>query len=154
MKASIITALLLVGLTLLSTIYGCFPKNDDPNVVYCDNAVEAYESARGHAARIGGRAFSVADTHSMEPLLYGGDFIVVDPKVSVTTVKPGRVITYYAQWQPADAPPVTHRITDRDGYGLLVAGDNVDGLDHPENRYRVTADNYVGVVTTIYRVRI
>ena len=152
--SQIVIILTLAVAVFFMAFYGCFPRNHDPTVEYHDTAAEAYAAARDDAARLGGLTFVVLGTRSMEPLLWGGDYIVVDPGVSVDKVELGRVITYHAEWQQPGQPPVTHRITARDAYGLIVAGDNVKGLDHPENRYRVTAANYVGAVTKIHRTRL
>ncbi len=129
-----------------------YPKHIDPLLLTYPSKTLALLSAQARAKDIGGTVCEVANTHSMEPVLLGGDYIVVDPRVAYTDVRLGQVITYQATWTASDAPPVAHRALVRDSGGLLVGGDNVDG-QHPENQWRVTQTNYIGVVDTIYRLK-
>lgn len=161
-------ALFLGALVFLASSCG-YPKHLDPLTLTFPTQNLALASAQARAKDINGvdesghpiGVYSVANTHSMEPLLMGGDYIVVDHRVAFADVKLGQPITYQAQWAPAPAPPVTHRATVRDKDGLIVEGDNVTpdivpgtGQDeHTENQYRVTVANYVGTVDTIYRVK-
>lgn len=126
----------------------CYPARLDPQLYTYDSARVVSESARLHALNVQGTVYLVMDTHSMEPLLFGGDLVVVAP-VGFDALKLGQVITYRADWAAPDAPPVTHRIVARDSDGLLLSGDNVA---HTENKHRVTARNYVGLVVGIYRL--
>ena len=135
---------LLLGIALA----GCFPRNIDPPL-YAYRAPElAIYAARAHAHGIGGRLMYVANTGSMEPLLRGGDIIVVEP-YDYKLLRVGQVIVYVADWQPIGAPPVTHRIVYKDKLGLVMSGDH---NEHSEPGYRVTATNYIGLVAGIYRV--
>lgn len=144
---------LFLSLFVLFALAACFPKHVDPTLYIYDTEREASESARLQALDIHGRVFHVEPTGSMEPLLHGGDYIVVklgwpaDPKTLV-----GHVLTYQAQWLPPTSLPVTHRATDCDQWGLLCEGDAVDA-NHPENKYRVAQSNYIGEVVAIYRVK-
>jgi signal peptidase I len=92
--------------------------------------------------------YFVHDTHSMEPTLLGGDYIVIQ-RVPFTSLQEGEIITYTAGWQPLSADPVTHRIVGSDSYGLLLSGDN-NARSEPKNR--VTNATYHGKVIAIYRV--
>ena len=151
-RALILTALLFA---IFAFITACgYPRHKDPAIntdsaTSRDAVIAARTDALDTSDGAAGRVYSVMDTHSMEPLLYGGDFIVVRPK-PFSEVALGEVIAYVADWSKM-GPPVTHRVLVRDSYGLLVGGDNVDG-QHSENRYRVTSANYIGTVTAVYRV--
>ena len=154
---------ILLTLALLAfTLGGCgYPKHLDPLLLTFPTKDLARLSAEARAKDIGGLVYTVANTHSMEPVLMGGDLIVVDTRVAYEDVKLGQVINYHAEWAPPPLPTVTHRATVRDSSGLLVEGDNVvpdinpaTGQDlHAESSWRVTKTNYVGVVDTIYRVK-
>ncbi len=143
----------LLAVALLCGPAGCgYPKHIDPLLLTYPSKNLALLSAQARAKDIGGIVCEVANTHSMEPVLLGGDYIVVDPRTVYADVRLGQVVTYQATWTASDAPPVAHRALVRDSGGLLVGGDNVDG-QHPENQWRVTQTNYIGVVDTIYRVK-
>ena len=158
---------LLLVVSLLSVAFLClspgcgYPKHLDPLLLTFPTKELADLSARARAKDIGGLIYTVADTHSMEPLLMGGDLIVVETRVTFEEVKPGQVVNYHADWAPPPELTVTHRVLERDSDGLLMAGDNVrPDIDprtgqnrHSEARWRVTKKNYVGVVDTIYRVK-
>lgn len=105
-------------------------------------------AANLHAKEVGGRVYFVLDTHSMEPVLLGGDYIVIR-RVPFTALEVGEIITYTASWQPTSADPVTHRIVGEDAMGLILSGDN---NSRSEPRYRVTNATYHGKVIAIYRV--
>lgn len=133
---------------------GCgYAKHIDPPLYTYDSYALTYESARLHARDVGGYVtLPVLNTHSMEPLIWGGDLLViVPPKVSLYgPALKGRVIGYHPEWQPELF--VVHRVVAADKDGLLVEGDNVDARHH-ENKTRVTEANYLGEVVAIYRTR-
>ncbi len=140
---------------------GCgSPSPIDPPLFTYPTDLMARLSAEARARDIGGLTFHVANTHSMEPVLKGGDYIVVAPpaRAPYASLKAGQIVTYRAEWYPA--APVTHRLRTKDQYGWLASGDNVrpdiaaNGQDlHTEAGYRVTEDRYVGLVDGIYRVK-
>ncbi len=136
---------------LLLTILGCgYAKHIDPPVYTYNTETLTVQSAILHAADVGGYVtLPVANTHSMEPVLWGGDRLVY-LQTPLTEVPLGSIILYRPVWNPALL--VCHRIVARDGSGLLVEGDNVDA-EHPENHWRVTQANYVGAVVSVYRVK-
>ena len=139
------TALALLALALA----GCGPRRIDPPTLRYDSVLLAGLSAVAHARDVGGVTYQVADTHSMEPTLWGGDVIVVAP-TPFAELRAGQIITYRATWLPANSPPVTHRLAQRDGLGWILSGDN---NAHYESFARVTADNYLGLVVGIYRAK-
>jgi hypothetical protein len=141
---------------------GCgYPRHIDPPLYTFETPLLTQLSAEAYAKAIGGKCYRVADTHSMEPVLQGGDYIVVDTRIALEDVKLGQIVNYQADWAPPPAPTVTHRAGLRDKDGLLVEGDNVHpdidprtGRDlHSEARWRVTKASYVGVVVSIYRLK-
>lgn len=138
----------------LSALGGCgYPKHIDPPLYTYDLDSVAKQSAVLHARDVNGIWLSVQNTHSMEPLLQGGDYVVIQTGVfaPLKERRKGEVINYLADWQP-NGPTVCHRIVDIDPFGLLAEGDNVDG-QHSESHWRVTDENYRGLVVGIYRVK-
>ncbi len=141
------TRLLLALVCLLFAACGRAPRVDPPLFTYPTQAMVT-ESARLHARDTGGFVtLPVANTHSMEPLIHGGDLLVVVATPFGSRLS-GRVIGYHPGWDPSLF--VVHRVVAEDSYGLIVEGDNV-AAGHSENRFRVTTANYVGEVTAIYR---
>lgn len=134
----------LLGIALA----GCATKRADPPLFEYESADMALRAALAHAHGVNGRLMFTSNTGSMEPLIHGGDLLVVEP-VAFDALYVGQVIIYYAEWQPSDAPPVCHRIVAKDKLGLVMAGDH---NAHSEPHYRVTERTYVGLVAGIYRV--
>lgn len=145
----------------LAALPGCgSPKHLDPPLFTYPTDLMTRLSAEARAKDIGGTVYHVADTHSMEPLLVGGDYIVAAPpsRAPYADLKAGTPIVYRAQWYTKH--PVTHRTRVKDGYGWVVSGDNVrpdiapNGQDrHSEASYRVTTESYLGTVDGIYRIK-
>lgn len=154
--ARIINRLFLVSFLssiLLGVFLGCgYPSHIDPLLYTYDSEILVEQSAALHAEDLHGIYLYVLNTHSMEPVLYGGDYIVVDTHASYSNVKLGVIIVYHADWAKPTDPPVVHRVLAKDSAGLLVGGDNVDS-QHTENQWRVTEKNYVGTVVGIYRMK-
>lgn len=128
---------------------GCAPKRLDPPTFRESSAPAAQLAATLQARSAGGLAFHVLDTHSMEPLLFGGDWIVVAPR-PYAELQLGQVVTYRADWLPADSPPVTHRLAQKDGLGWILSGDN---NPRSEPHWRVTENNFLGLVVGIWTAR-
>lgn len=149
--------LLLTVATLLLAA-GCAPSPRlDPALFRAAGERAAWLAAEAHARDVQGTVFRILDTHSMEPLLTGGDYIVVS-RPAWAGVEVGRVVVYRAAWSPADFPPVAHRLTARDRHGGIASGDNVrpdidaDGSNRrSEAAHRIVESNYVGIVLAIYR---
>lgn len=150
-------SLLLAAISLT----GCRPKHDDPITYQNGSANQAMLAARLHARDIiGGVVMLVADTHSMEPLLYGGYYVVVDTLSPYDSLTRGVVVTYHGGWLPPSAPPVTHRTQLKDSDGWMMAGDNVRPDIDPktganlrsEARWRMTKETYIGKVVAIYAI--
>lgn len=139
----------MVGAVCL-LLAACLPIREDPPLFIYDSHSLASISASLHARDTGGSLYSVLDTHSMEPLLKGGDIIVVAP-LPFDELRVGQVITYQATWQPPGAAPVTHRVVAKDRLGLILGGDH---NAHSEAGSRVTRDAFLGLVVGIYRVKV
>lgn len=143
----ILSTLLAFSAVFLSA---CAPKQINPPLFTYDTPRLTLLSAQAHARDVVGRLYTVADTHSMEPLLRGGDLIVVAP-APYAGLQLGQVITYQAGWLPASAPPVTHRLALRDDGGWILSGDN---NARSEPGWRVTEENYLGLVVGHYRTKV
>ncbi len=141
----------LLSLLCLIALVGCgYPEHIDPPLFTYQNDLIASLSAAARAKDIGGIVYHVADTHSMEPLLRGDDYIVVALKDRAPYVglKAGQPIAYKADWYPAT--PVVHRLTTKDKGGWILGGDN---NRYSEPQWRVTEATYIGTVDGIYRVK-
>ncbi len=121
----------------------------DPPLFLVPTNLDAWREAEEFAYIEGGDVYTVADTHSMEPTLWGGDYIVVRPG-DFNSWKVGQILMYQPTWQPAPATMVVHRIVDKDSGGLIMSGDNVP---YSESGYRVTDKNDGGLVIGIWRVK-
>lgn len=121
----------------------------DPTIHFAPTDLQAWYAAEYAAAQEGGDVYYLQDTHSMEPLMWGGDYLVVVPG-KFESWKVGQVLTYDAEWMPPGEPNVTHRIVGKDEYGLIMSGDN---NPFSEASWRVTDANDVGIVTGIWRVK-
>ena len=145
---------LFVGVTCawLLFVTGCRAPHNDPPLFTFSSPIELRIASELHKRDIGGKLYRATNTHSMEPLIMGGDVIVIDTRSAFTKALLGFPVTYRAAWQPAPAAPVTHRLVAWDASGAIAEGDNVSGNTN-ENKSRVTAKNYIGVVVGIYRMR-
>ncbi len=136
---------------LAMLLSGCSPtpRLDPPLFTYPTEAMTQL-SAQARARDILGTVYTVADTHSMEPLLRGGDRIVVAPpeRAPYAELKVGQVITYRADWYTKH--PVTHRLVQKDSGGWILSG---DANPRSEASWRVTEKSYLGTVDGIYRVK-
>lgn len=146
MKKILITMLTVIALC------GCSPKQDNPTVLFEATPIAVRLAAEAHARSINGQAFYVLDTHSMEPFLWGGDWLAVDTRVPYGELKVGMIILYRAKWLVAGSPPVCHRIAHiySDG-SMIMSGDNNERYERGDQAVR--ADQYVGKVVGVYRVR-
>jgi signal peptidase I len=121
---------------------------DLPPTVRTATRVEAHLSALDEANSLQGRGctYYVLNTRSMEPALWGGDYIVVE-SVPYSQLQRGDIIAYWADWLPGNVP-VTHRLVEKDRGGWILSGDN---NRHSESYSRVTEANYIGKLVRVYR---
>jgi len=127
-----------------------YPKPETVEVE--DGNLILTQATRENPLAIVGR---IADTHSMEPTLMGGDAAVVQ-KIPYADLKEGDIITYRPEWVKAKykpgetVHPVIHRIVQKDKGGWIASGDN---NSRSESNERVTEQNYEGKLTRVYRVK-
>lgn len=163
-RHSLITAALFAVSLVILGLAGCGQApHDDPQVFWDQTPAQAPIAATLHARDLpggGGKVYHVAPTGSMRPLIDDGDYIVVDTKLEFGSLTAGRPVVYQAEWRTPTADPVTHRLSQKDGYGWIASGDAVrpvideNGRNvHSEARYRITAANYRGVVVGVYTTR-
>ncbi len=142
----------LVGFSLIGS--GCgWPAHIDPPIYSFTKDGDAERAATAHVAQLAeqghkGLKLFVLDTHSMEPLMFGGDWLVVDTSEPFANLRAGQVITYWAEWNKVHVP-VTHRILTVHREGLLMGGDDAP----TEVGYRATKETYVGLAVGIYTTR-
>lgn len=140
--------LALVALVFLTS---CRPARVNPPVLQFNNAAEMFRSMQIQVGKVKGLPpLPILDTHSMEPLIYGGDYVVISGAPFGDALD-GCVVGLRPEWNP-DILEI-HRVVGRDSFGYLVEGDNVD-WKHPEAaKFRMTSKNFVGEVVGIYRLR-
>lgn len=160
------TALATIPL-IVAVFSGCFAKHDNPQLYTFPSRTLTYQSALLHAIDLNGRSplgqlqsglYHVLDTKSMEPVLQGGDYIVVDTRFPYDKLTKGVLVTYQARWAPAPQPPVTHRLQVRMPEGWVAEGDQ-NGINgaNPKSGLesaRITPAEYIGKVVGIYRTRL
>ena len=73
----VVVATVMLGL-LWFILTGCAAKHIDPPTYTYDTPTLVKLSAQAHANDVRGMVYLVMPTGSMEPLLHGGDYIVVD----------------------------------------------------------------------------
>jgi hypothetical protein len=111
-KLIIIASLFLVA---------CTPKRDTIPTFWEQTPMQAQIAANLHANEVGGVAYLVAPTGSMEPFITGGDFVVVKP-VPYSTVHVGMAANYQARWRPPESPTVTHWVAAKLGDEWVMDG--------------------------------
>lgn len=134
------------GLSLLVCLL--FFRSSPPILEVERHAVdEPFLSAGAHAARVGGRVFTVSHTGSMKPFLTGGECVVV--VASYPEIRKGDVLIYNGTLNPFDkATTIIHRAVQKDSGGWIMSGDN---NARTETWSRVRPDNYLGTVVAIYQ---
>lgn len=141
----------LLALICLVLLAGCSVKQDTPATFWNQLPEQARIAATLQAQEIGGICYKVAPTGSMEPMLTGGDYIVVDTGFPFEQLKKGQPITYYASWLPEGAWPVTHSTSAKHGDGWIV--DGIANREYEKGNWTVTKKNYIGKVIAIYTTR-
>lgn len=119
-------------------------KDRNPVVVAGKSANEAEQVARANATAKKARIYRILDTGSMYPLIRGGQFVVGEP-TPYGELQVGDIINYKPEWN--GGKPAIHRIVAKDKGGFLLSGDN---NPRTESWMRVTPENYLDRVTTIY----
>lgn len=141
----------LFAITIMLIAIGCTPKRKLPIIHY--NV--PYEAIQGDAMlaafNIHGEAFRT-DGHSMEPVIFTGDFVVVDTSVKYSSLSQGLMAVYQARWLPPESPPVTHWISSKQGDEWIMDGGNNAHYESDASQ-RMGAAEYRGIVTEIFTTR-
>jgi signal peptidase I len=137
---------------LLVFVYFYKPKKTEYEVFYFNSEQELAVALQIKSLQAGGRPVLVLPTGSMRPTVQDYDYVIIIPpsEQSYDTVKEGDVIMYQADWT-TDSTPVLHRAITKDKWGWIMKGDNPN--NSYENKSRVTAENYLGKLHSIYRLK-
>ena len=92
----------------------------------------------------GQKVWQVSHTGSMKPFLQGGEYVVT--VANYDAIRLGQILVYHA---PYNKSPIVHRAVQKDKDGWIMSG---DANRHTESWFRVTKDNYLGTVVSVYRL--
>lgn len=134
----IATYVCLIGMGWL-LFFGWTPVKLNPPI---HKTHEVQASAQLKAIELNGKAFQVAHTGSMEPLLKGGEWIVA--VADYPSIQKGQILVYQA---PYNKNPLLHRAVEKDHLGWIMSGDSAP---HTESWFRVTPESYIGTAIIIY----
>lgn len=103
------------------------------------------------ARTLGGTVVRTSGTPSMEPLIHGVAFAVIT-KRPYGEIKKSDILVYMGLLDPrrTERTCTLHRAVSRDRAGWLMSGDN---NRWSESWDRVTPDNYLGTVVTIFEAQ-
>lgn len=130
----------------MALLIGCgYYRHVDPLILTYPDKLVAELSARAHAKEPGCKLwYNYGTTHSMEPLIVKGDWVVSKVTGWGEHLK-GKVVTYAYDGKTE----AMHRLVSGNSKdGFIASGDNNSSS---EARNRVTADNFTGEVVAIYR---
>lgn len=147
LKILFFVVMLGVVLWIVGASCGCQPKKEEIAVYHNTSDKAASIAADLEARDKGGRSYIVAPTGSMEPTLKGGDY-VVGVKTPFEELQVGEIVNYFPEWNPNLL--VIHRLVGKwpDG-GWIAEGDSPNNT--AETKSRVTAQNYVNKIISVYR---
>lgn len=136
----------ILALTLLLggvfALIGCRPTSNTNEIWRPKSSLskaEAYVAAVTLASAIpDSQVYSVAETHSMEPILWGNIFVVAE-KVEVEDVKVGDILI----WRRSDGLLVIHTCIGTTGTRLTIKGYNNFTGDNQANKF-ITRTELVG----------
>lgn len=109
----------LLAVVLLFALLACAPKQPDSSLVLWEQPSPEI-AAKAHAREKGLVALRVADTGSMEPMLSGGDWVVLDAGFPFAKLREGDVILYTPDWAPDKW--VLHACAAKSGEAWIVHG--------------------------------
>jgi signal peptidase I len=143
---------LIFTLLALVFLYGCTYKQNEYEVRYFETNEELILAAQIKAIEINGYPSLIMPTGSMRPTIQDYDFVVITSpfKDSYDNITEGDIVRYSADWT-VDKTPVLHRAVLKDNWGWIMKGDNPN--NSYENKSRVTAQNYLGRLHSIYRLK-
>lgn len=147
LKILFFVVILGVVLWIVGASCGCHPKKEEIALYHSTSVVAAGIAAELEAKDKGGESYVVAATGSMMPTLVGSDY-VVGVKTPFEELQVGEIVNYFPEWNPNLL--VIHRLVGKwpDG-GFIAEGDSPKNT--AERKSRVTAQNYVNHVISIYR---
>jgi hypothetical protein len=124
------------------------PRGSSAIKVLAPSAEEAARGSHALAQEIGGTVVRTSGSPSMEPLIHGSVYVVIQ-KVPYETIQKADVLVYMGRLDARrpDRTCILHRAVDHDRGGWLMSGDN---NRWSESWDRVTPDNYIGTVVMIF----
>lgn len=151
LKVVALYALICCGvMAFVVLLCSCGPKAPDNSLVAWGQE-DPGKAAKEHARAIGGRAYVILPTGSMEPFLTGGDYEVVDLRFSYEKIEPAFLLLYQANWLPASSPPVTHMAAAKSGDEWIM--DGVANRHYERGTLRMTRADYRGKIVRVYTRR-
>lgn len=122
-------------------VAGCWPGHKDPSVHVHADTQAAQQAMIASAARIDGFFYKADPTGSMEPLIHGGDYLVI-AYTPFAELQVGQVVVL-----KYNEARVVHRIEAQIGDGWITSGDSNPRID----REVMTRDHYIGTVVEIHK---
>lgn len=155
----LIAAAALAALIVSAVIYNRRMRAELPRQVErieCANQAVAYAQAASEVRATGGVLGSVLATGSMVPFLpacpQGRDplqtvvaYSLTDPRLTYADVRVGTLCVY--RYAPNHSLVIIHQAAQRDRDGWIMSG---LANSRSESWSRMTADNFVGVVSKVY----
>jgi hypothetical protein len=141
------TAILVTLLSFEGTSRAAQPDRD-PIKIKCLSQQQAYIAAREYADSKGASLLLTSGTHSMEPLIHGHVYVVVE-KTPYESIFSNDILAYVGCLS-ASSPQqqaILHRAVERDRYGWMMRGDNNRWT---ESWDRVTPKNYMGRAVALF----
>jgi hypothetical protein len=110
--------------------------------------VEAMMACANYAAATGGFVVITSGTPSMEPLIHGKTYVVVQNR-SYESIAKSDLLVYMGRPDSSrpDRVRMLHRAVQHDQYGWVMSGDN---NRWSESWDRVTPKTYLGIVTALF----
>jgi len=131
-------------------VTGCAPKQPDRALILWEQPAPQI-AAKAHAKEISGIARPVSPTGSMEPHLFGGDWIVINPAWPWAMLKPRDLANYQASWLPPDVDTVTHMCAAKSGDEWIM--DGIANAHYEKGTLRMVRADYRGKVVQVYTRR-
>ena len=119
----------------------------NPKKIRCQSREEALQLGKSVAGKTGANLLVTSGTKSMEPLIHGRSYVVVQPR-PYHSISKGDLLVYQGRPDASKQERVCmlHRAVLQDKGGWLMSGDSNRWT---ESWDRVTPDTYQGTVTTI-----
>ena len=122
-------------------------QGSNPRKIVCQSREEAIVLGNSFARDTGAKLLLTSGTKSMEPLIHGRAYVVVQPLPYDRIIK-GELLVYMGRPSAAkkDRTSMLHRTVLQDKGGWMMSGDNNRWT---ESWDRVTTTTYMGTVTAI-----